>query len=88
MRQLSFTDAKARKLRRQLFPQAHALLPDRQRRVLIPQWLRDHARVTDKVIIAGMERWVELWSPEAWQRQEEVLAIDLADENFFAGLDV
>lgn len=85
---LSFTDSKARKLKRQLFPQAHAVIPDRQRRVLIPQWLRDHAGIGDKVLIAGMDDYVELWSPEAWLKQEEALNAELVDENFFAGLGV
>lgn len=88
VRELSFTDAKARKLRRQLFPQAHALVPDRQRRVLIPAWLREHAAITDKVLIAGMDVYVELWSPEAWRRQDAILSAELADENFFAGVAV
>lgn len=88
VRELSFTDAKARKLRRQLFPQAHALVPDRQRRILIPAWLREHAGITDKVLIAGMDVYVELWSPDAWQRQDAALSVELADENFFAGLGV
>lgn len=88
VRDLSFTDAKARKLRRQMFAQAHAATPDRQRRVLIPQWLRDQAGIADRVLVAGMDVYVELWSPEAWQQQEEELAAELTDENFFAGLDV
>lgn len=88
LRELSFTDAKARKLRRQLFPQAHALVPDRQRRVLIPAWLREHAAITDKVLIAGMDVYVELWSPEVWRRQDAILSAELADENFFAGVGV
>ncbi len=85
---LSFTDPKARKLRRQLFPQAHAATPDRQRRVLLPQWLRDHAGISDRVLIAGMDDYVELWSPEAWQVQDEALTAELTDEDFFAGLGV
>ena len=88
VRELSFTNPKARKLRRRLFPQAHALQPDRQRRVLIPQWLREYAGISDKVIIAGMDVYAELWSPEAWEAQEVVLETELADEDFFAGLGV
>jgi MraZ protein len=88
VRELSFTDAKARKLRRQLFPQAHALVPDRQRRVLIPAWLREHAAITDRILIAGMDIYAELWSPEAWRRQDAILGAELADDNFFAGLGV
>ena len=88
VRELAFTDPKARKFRRQLFPQAHGAQPDRQRRVLIPQWLRDHAAISDKVVIAGMDFYAELWSPEAWEAQDQALELDLADESFFAGLGV
>lgn len=88
VRALPFTDSKARKLRRQLFPQAHAAVPDRQRRVLIPQWLREHAGISDKVIIAGMDVYVELWAPDSWLDQDEGLGDELIDENFFAGLGV
>jgi MraZ protein len=63
-------------------------VPDRQRRVLIPQWLREHAGISDKVIIAGMDVYVELWAPDAWLDQDEGLGGELADENFFAGLGV
>ena len=85
---LSFTDTKARKLKRQLFPQAHSMTPDRQRRVVIPQWLRDHANITDKVLIAGMDDYVELWAPDAWTAHQEMLTAELADEDFFASLGV
>lgn len=88
LRELSFTDPKARKLRRQIFPQAHAAAPDRQRRVLIPQWLREHAGITDRVIIAGMDNYAEIWSPEAWLQQDQLLAAELANEDFFAALGV
>lgn len=88
VRELPFTDPRARKLRRQLFPQAHALTPDRQRRVVIPLWLREHAGITDRILIAGMDVYVELWAPEAWHTQDEALSAELADDSFFAALDV
>lgn len=88
LREQSLTDSRARKLRQWLFPRAHAVEPDRQRRVLIPQWLREHAGVTDKVLIAGMDTYVELWQPDAWRERERALAAQLEDEDFFAGLHI
>ncbi|MEA3335623.1 MAG: division/cell wall cluster transcriptional repressor MraZ [Chloroflexota bacterium] len=88
IRELPFTDTRARKLRRRLFPQAHAVDPDKQRRILIPQWLRDHAGITDRVLIAGMDIYAELWAPDAWREQSEYLSDELTDEEYFAGLDV
>jgi MraZ protein len=88
LRELSLTDSRARKLRRWLFPQAHAAEPDRQRRVVIPQWLRDMAGITDKVLIAGMDNYIELWNPEIWRDQDLTLRAELDDADFFASLNV
>jgi MraZ protein len=88
LREQSLTDSRARKLRRWLFPQAHAAEPDRQRRVVIPQWLRDAAGIGDKVLIAGMDNYVELWNPETWRNQDQALRAELNDADFFASLNV
>ena len=88
LREESLTDSRARKLRQWLFPQAHAVEPDRQRRVLIPQWLRDHANVTDKILIAGMDNYVELWQPDAWRERDRILAAEVVDQDFFASLHI
>lgn len=88
LRELSLTDSRARKLRRWWFSQAHAAEPDRQRRVLIPQWLRDAAAITDRVLIAGMDNYVELWSPDVWRVNDQALRAELSDEDFFASLNV
>lgn len=85
---LEFTDTKARKLKRSLFPFAHAAVPDRQRRVLIPQWLREFAGISDKVLIAGVDDHVELWEPNDWKQHQKALKEELGDENFFAGMGV
>ncbi len=88
LRELSLTDSRARKLRRWLFPQAHAAEPDRQRRVVIPQWLRDTAGITEKIMIAGMDNYVELWNPDTWRAQDQALRAELDDSDFFASLNV
>ncbi len=88
LRELSLTDSRARKLRRWWFPQAHAADPDRQRRVVIPQWLREAAGITDKVLIAGMDNYIELWNPDNWRAQDQHLRDELVDEDFFASLNV
>lgn len=88
LREESLTDPRARNLRQWLFPQAHAVEPDRQRRVLIPQWLREHANVTDKVLIAGMDNYIELWQPDAWRERDRILAAQVEDQDFFASLHI
>jgi MraZ protein len=88
LRELSLTDSRARKLRRWLFPQAHAAEPDRQRRVVIPQWLRETAGITDKILVAGMDNYVELWNPDTWRTQDQALRVELDDSDFFASLNI
>jgi MraZ protein len=88
LRELSLTDSRARKLRRWLYPQAHAAEPDRQRRVVIPQWLRDMAGIEEKVMIAGMDNYIELWNPDTWRDQDQALRSELDDADFFASLNV
>jgi MraZ protein len=88
LRELSLTDSRARKLRRWLFPQAHAAEPDRQRRVVIPQWLRETAGITDKIMVAGMDNYIELWNPDTWRIQDQALRAELDDSDFFASLNI
>lgn len=88
LREESLTDSRARKMRRWFFPHASAAEPDRQRRILVPQWLREAASIGDKVMIAGMDNYVELWNPEAWRNQDQALRAELDDADFFASLNV
>lgn len=77
-----------RKLKRWLFSNAQMTEPDRQRRVIVPQRLREIARITDKVLIAGMDSYIELWQPEAWDEHDLLLEQEAADEDFFASLAI
>lgn len=86
--QMPITDSKARKFRRLWFSRAHPVQPDRQRRILIPQWLRDHAGISDRVLIVGAASYAELWDPETWQLQEQELEGDLQDADYFMSLSV
>lgn len=88
LREQSLTDSRTRKLRRWLFSQAHAAEPDRQRRIVVPQWLREVASIGDKVLIAGMDNYLELWNPESWRNQDQALRAELDDADFFASLNV
>jgi MraZ protein len=42
---------------------------DRQGRILIPQTLRDHARLEREVVLAGMTRSFEIWSKPLWEEE-------------------
>lgn len=85
---LSLTDSRVRKLKRWLFSNAQMTEPDRQRRVIVPQRLREIAKISDKVLIAGMDSYIELWQPEAWDEHDLLLEQEAADQDFFASLAI
>lgn len=66
--QLLFTNGEARKFSRFLFSGAVDAIPDKQGRVLIPQYLRDHAGLDGEVVIIGTNNRLEVWQPERWQQ--------------------
>lgn len=57
--------------------------PDRQGRILVPQMLRDYARLGTEVVVIGVGTRAEIWNKQAW---EEYLAAqeqgysDIADD--------
>jgi MraZ protein len=59
----------ARNVQRLLFSGAADLVFDRQGRVLIPQNLRDYAGLGDQVVVAGLNRYFEIWAPDRWTEQ-------------------
>lgn len=63
----SLGNEEARNLRRLLFSGAAEVEMDRQGRILIPQNLRDYASLNERVIVAGMNTYFEIWSYEHWQ---------------------
>ncbi|MBZ0300537.1 MAG: division/cell wall cluster transcriptional repressor MraZ [Anaerolineae bacterium] len=67
LNQMPMTHPTARALRRLLFSGAVELTLDRQGRVLVPGYLRDYAELSDEVLIAGMETFLELWEPSGWR---------------------
>ena len=50
---------------------------DKQGRVLIPQTLREHAKLEREVILAGMVKSFEIWSKPFWDKE-----IKRAHDNF------
>ncbi len=59
--------AEMNNLRRLICAGAVELEMDSQGRVMLPEALRKHAVITDKVQIIGMLDWVEFWNPEKYE---------------------
>jgi MraZ protein len=64
-------DESVRAFRRRVFSGAVDLTPDRQGRIIVPQYLRDFAGIDGEVVIAGMFNYVEFWSVDGWQTVRE-----------------
>ncbi len=65
---------KGRDMRRAFFGRTQDAELDKQNRVLIPVFLRQHAGLSGKVLVVGAGDYLEIWSPE--QYDAEMARID------------
>lgn len=65
-----------RDLARSLFGSAVNCEFDRQGRVGIPAFLREHASLQSETVIVGVNSRVEIWAKEAWLREQQKYATD------------
>lgn len=71
----------ARKFRRLFFATATKADLDRLGRVLIPNFLREFAKLEKDAVIVGVGNAIEIWSPIYWQEQMD----DIGDTNSNSG---
>jgi MraZ protein len=64
---ISFTKQQARTFNRLYFSGAVEIIPDRQGRILIPQYLKDFAEIKRDVMIVGISNRIEIWAKDKWQ---------------------
>jgi len=64
---MSFTKAQSRTFNRLFFSGAVDIVPDRQGRILLPQYLKDFAQIKRELMIVGVSNIIELWSRDKWQ---------------------
>ncbi|HEY3344557.1 MAG TPA: division/cell wall cluster transcriptional repressor MraZ [Anaerolineaceae bacterium] len=84
----SFTDPKARLLRRLVFSNADRVEVDKAGRMLIPQFLRQPNGLDGEAVIVGTGEYFEIWSRTEWQNQQKELQNTEANQERFAGLDL
>ena len=65
-RTLSFTNREAREFNRLYFSGACEVTCDRQGRILVPQYLKDFAKIKSEVMIVGVSNRMEIWNRESW----------------------
>jgi MraZ protein len=66
-RSLSFTSSEARRFNRIYFSGAGEVTCDKQGRILVPQYLKDFAKIKSDVMIIGVSNRIEIWSKELWR---------------------
>lgn len=86
--EMSSTDPTARQLRRLIFSSAQKVDLDNNGRILVPKYLREVANLASEAIIVGVGESIEIWSPDAWEKQNLILQDADANAKRFAALDV
>ena len=64
---MSFTKQEARVFNRLYFSGAMEIVPDKQGRILLAQYLKDYAGIKRDVIIVGVSNRIEIWSKDIWE---------------------
>ena len=64
---------RARDVQRYLYASATEVSPDKQGRILIPQYLRREALLEKDVTIIGVGGRVEIWATDAWEKHQKEL---------------
>jgi MraZ protein len=64
--------SKMRRLSRIFFATAFTTLIDGQGRIAIPAPLREHAQITDEVVVAGNNSYLEIWSKTLWEEEKTI----------------
>ena len=85
---LSLSDPTARSYRRRMFNKAEYIEIDANGRFVIPPFLRDElsSDLLDKVVFAGSNDYIEIWTAEGWKNAEEEAFHDEAMTANFAML--
>ena len=63
---MSFTKKEVRKFNRLFFSGAVQAVPDRQWRILIPDYLKEYAHLSKDIIMIGVSNRIEIWDREKW----------------------
>jgi MraZ protein len=64
------TRSKMRKLSRALFATAFSTRVDNQGRIAIPAPLREHATITEDVVVTGDNSYFEIWNKDLWEEEK------------------
>ena len=69
-----FTKKPTREMQRFLLGNASEVELDPKGRFVLPEYLREYADITEDIIFAGIQRFVEIWDKAAWTKEQEKLS--------------
>lgn len=64
---VSFTKQESRVFNRIFFSGAMEIIPDRQGRVLLPQYLKEYADIKRDCVVVGVSNRIEVWGADVWK---------------------
>ncbi len=64
---MSFTKREVRKFRRLFFSGASEAVPDKQWRILVPDYLKQYAGLNKDIMIIGVSNRIEIWAKDKWK---------------------
>lgn len=85
---LSPTNPDHRAVLRHTFAGASEAVPDRQGRILVPNYLRDYAGIESECAIVGIGHAIEIWSKAGWDAQLQTLNDPALNAERFASLNL
>ena len=63
---MPFTKSEVRKFKRLFFSGAVEAAPDKQWRILLPDYLKKYAGLTKNIMIIGVSNRIEIWDKDKW----------------------
>ncbi|MCJ7604938.1 MAG: division/cell wall cluster transcriptional repressor MraZ [Dehalococcoidales bacterium] len=66
------TRAKMRRLSRAIFSTAFSTKIDNQGRIAIPAPHREHAGISEDIVIAGSNTYLEIWDKSLWEEEKQI----------------
>ena len=64
---MSFTKTQSRRFNRLFFSGAAEVLPDKQGRFIIPQYLKNYSGIKKETIVIGVSNRIEIWDKKTWK---------------------
>ncbi len=88
MQEKPLSDETARNFGRFMFANAVFVEMDKAGRILIPQYLREAAGLDGLVKLAGSGKYIEVWQPEEFQKNQEIFKDGKKRAAYFQNLGI